>query len=117
MGLNMSLLDVPALTTIKKRLPLIFPEGIENRNYVIREMAAKTIFVMFYVGAVEGSDICIRPDQVTKMTDENSLKLSDRERIEWRENSLIPGKMKDIPNCWYAANTREPINSFECRIS
>ena len=35
----------PALlpvTDIRERLQLIFPEGTPNRNYVIREMAAKT---------------------------------------------------------------------------
>jgi hypothetical protein len=112
----MSLPDVPSLTTIKERLPLIFPDGVENKNYVTREMAAKTIFVMFYVGAIEGSDIYVRPDQVTKMTDENSLKLSDPERIQWRKDSLTPGKMKDIPNCWYAANTREPIRDETLRM-
>ncbi|MCP5102190.1 MAG: restriction endonuclease [bacterium] len=111
----MTLPDVPDLKLIKERLPIIFPEGIENRNYVIREMAAKTIFVMFYVGAVEGSEVYVRPDQVTKMTDEVSLKLSEAERIEWRKNSLTPGKMKDVPNCWYAANTREPIRDETLR--
>lgn len=111
----MSLPEVPPLKLIKERLPLIFPEGIENRNYVIREIAAKTIFVMFYVGAVEGNDVCIRPDQVTKMTDDVSLKVSETERTEWRKDSLTPGKMKDVPNCWYAANTREPIRDETLR--
>jgi len=47
------LLPVPG---IHERLQEIFPDGTANRNYVIREMAAKTVFVMLYIGAVEGSE-------------------------------------------------------------
>lgn len=39
---------------IHARLHLIFPEGTSHRNYCTREMAARTIFVMLYVGAIEG---------------------------------------------------------------
>ena len=60
------LLPVP---DIHERLQAIFPEGTENRNYVTREMAAKTVFVMLYIGAVEGAERWLRPDQVTRMTD------------------------------------------------
>jgi hypothetical protein len=62
-----------SLKTISERLPLIFPEGIAHRNYLTREIAAKTIFVMVYVGAVEGTDRWLRPDQVTKMTDTQAV--------------------------------------------
>ena len=57
------LLPVP---DIHERLQAIFPEGTENRNYVTREMAAKTVFVMLYIGAVEGAGCWLRPDQVTR---------------------------------------------------
>ena len=60
------LLPVP---DIHERLRTIFPDGTENRNYVTREMAAKTVFVMLYIGAVDGSGCWLRPDQVTRMTD------------------------------------------------
>ena len=40
------------LPDIHERLREIFPEGTANRNYVIREIAAKTVFVMLYIGAV-----------------------------------------------------------------
>ena len=58
----------PLLTVpdIHKRLQAIFPEGTENRNYETREMAAKTVFVMLYVGAVEGAGRWLRPDQVAR---------------------------------------------------
>lgn len=100
---------LPSLKTIIDRLPLIFPEGTEDRNYLIREIAARTIFVMFYAGAIEGRDQWIRPDQVTRMTDAQAEKSSNPERFEWAKTSLEPGKMKDIRGRWYSVNTREPI--------
>ena len=41
------------VSTIAKWLAKIFPEGTPNRTYVIREIAAKTLFVMFYVARVK----------------------------------------------------------------
>jgi len=54
---------------IQKRLGEIFPEGTPNRGYCTREIAARTVFVMLYVGAVETLGVYIRPNQVTRMTD------------------------------------------------
>ena len=110
------LLLVPDVETIKSRLPIIFPEGSENRNYLVREMAAKTIFVMFYTNAIEGSNVWIRPDQVTKMSDEQAAKRDVETRLNWRTDSIAPGKMKNVPNRWYAANTREPIRDETLRF-
>ena len=59
---------------------MIFPEGINRRNFVIREMAARTVFSMLYVGAIEGNDRWIRPDQVTRMTDEQARLTSETAR-------------------------------------
>lgn len=107
--------SIPSLQTVIDRLPLIFPEGIEHRNYVIREMAAKTIFVMLYVDAVEGTGRWLRPDQVTKMTDSQAARTGADERLSWAEKSLVPGGMKDISGRWYAQNTREPIRDETLR--
>jgi hypothetical protein len=93
---------------IQKRLSGIYPEGAPERNYCTREMAASTVFVMLYVGAVEGSDIWIRPDQVTRMTDEQAQRTSVSERQRWYWESLKPRK-GEISGAWYATNTREPI--------
>jgi len=101
--------SIPDLETIKKRLPEIFPEGLDHRKAVTREMSAKTIFVMFYVGAIEGSDRWMRPAQVTMMTDKQATKTKKEQRIQWIEDSLTPGKHNNIKDAWYAANTREPI--------
>lgn len=99
---------------IQDRLELIFLEGITNRNYIVREMSAKTIFVMLYVNAIEGKDIWIRPDQVTKMTDSQALLYNKDERKEWCSNSIKPSK-EAIQGRWYAQNTREPIRDETLR--
>ncbi len=107
--------SVPPLALIKERLPVIFPEGVDARPYLVREMAAKTVFVMFYGGAIEGEDRWIRPDQVTKMTDPQAAKTRDAERWKWIRDSVVPGKMKDLQGRWYAPNTREPIRDETLR--
>lgn len=53
---------------INDRLRAIFPEGSPNRNYCTRDIAARTIFVMLYVGTIAEEDRWLRPDQVTRMT-------------------------------------------------
>jgi hypothetical protein len=76
------------VTTIQERLQLIFPDGTSNREYLIREMAAKAVFVMLYAGAVEGSDRWIRPDQVGRMTDEQAARMTQTEREAWLLESM-----------------------------
>ncbi|EFL5796446.1 restriction endonuclease [Escherichia albertii] len=106
--------QVPSLEVIADRLPLIFPEGTENRNYVIREMAARTLYVMFYAGAIEGQDRWIRPSQVTDMYDEQAEQLSDDQREAWVKRAL--SSKKDRPaNTWYAPNSREPVRDETIR--
>ncbi|HGF6473174.1 TPA: BsuBI/PstI family type II restriction endonuclease [Klebsiella pneumoniae] len=104
----MSLPTVPDLTIIHERLPKIFPEGIENRNYLIREMAGKTIFVMFYAGAIEGQERWIRPNQVVNMGDSQAVLTGEEERLQWVANSLKRKRIQPS-DAWYAENTREPI--------
>ena len=77
-------MTLPALSSwfeIHNRLPVIFPEGQANREHSIWEIAAKTIFVMLYAGAVENADRWIRPDQVTRMTDDQAAQTDDEARI------------------------------------
>lgn len=97
-----------------KRLPLIFPEGIENRNYCIREMAARTIWVMLYVGALQGLDRWIRPSQVTDMGKAQARRTSATERESWYRMTL--GQKKGRPaDAWYAPNSREPVRDETLR--
>ena len=43
--------------SIHQRLQIIFPEGVPQHNYCVREAAASTVFTMLYIGAIEGTDI------------------------------------------------------------
>lgn len=101
---------------IHARLPEIFPEGSANRDHSIWEIAAKTIFVMLYVGAVEGADTWLRPDQVTRMTDAQAALTGDEERAAWAVASVKSSKV-DIPGRWYAVNTRESIRDDTIRYA
>ena len=91
-----------------------FPEGTANRNYVTREIAAKSVFVMLYMGAAEGTDRWLRPDQVTRMTDAQVASTGDADRNAWAKESARPAKGY-IEGRWYAANTREPIRDETLR--
>jgi hypothetical protein len=77
-------------------------------------MAARTIFVMFYAGAVEGLDRWIRPSQVTDMTDIQSALMDDASREAWSKSSLSQSKTRPR-DTWYATNSREPIRDETIR--
>jgi hypothetical protein len=77
-------------------------------------MAAKTIFVMLYTGAVTDRDRWLRPDQVTRMTDRQAARAANEDREAWSAESLRPSKSA-IPGRWYAANTREPTRDETLR--
>ena len=110
----MSLSPLVAVADIHERLQAIFPEGTANRNYVTREIAAKTVFVMLYIGAVEGAECWLRPDQVTRMTDAQAALATDQDREAWLAESMRPAAGY-IEGRWYAANTREPIRDETLR--
>ena len=110
----MALPPLAPLPDIHERLRSIFPEGTANRNYVIREIAAKTMFVMLYIGAVEGAERWLRPDQVTRMTDAQASLQGNVERDAWQTLSMRPAA-GNIEGRWYAANTREPIRDETLR--
>lgn len=101
---------LPDFKLVENRLPLIFPEGTKNRQSHINITAAKTIFVLLYVGAVEGSQVWLRPDQVTRMTDIQAAENEESSRLAWRKTSMKPiPKDKPILGRWYEVNSREGI--------
>lgn len=107
----MNMINLPSFVPkkiIAERLPLIFPEGTPNRNYCIRDLAAGAIFTMLYIGAVEGGDVYFSPKHLYRMTEEQSQKTSDEERMEYRKNVERPGFHMSGKR-WYHDNTREPI--------
>jgi len=101
--------------SLKKSLLAIFPEGTVHRNYVVREMSAKTIFVMLYTGAVEGSGRWFRPAQATLMTDAQSRAVRTEVRQKWAMDSLTSGQLRHSGKSWYAPNSREPIRDETLR--
>lgn len=106
---------VPSLTLILRRLLFVFPEGTEHRRYLVRDIAARTIFVMFYTGAVEGTNNWIRPNQVTRMTNRQARKLEDESRLAWTKASLSRSAQTGVADRWYAVDTREPIRDETIR--
>ncbi len=70
----MTLPPYSPLGDVRDRLQTIFPEGVPQRNYCVREAAASTVFTMLYVGAVHGSDTWVAP----KSLSENSSKRDER---------------------------------------
>ena len=110
----MSLPPALPVSDIRKRLLLIFPDGTPRRTYVTREMSAKTVFVMLYIGAIETNSRWMRPDQVTRMTDTQAAMVSEMEREAWLCESMKSAR-GNIRGRWYAANTREPIRDETLR--
>lgn len=100
--------------TIQQRLRVIFPDGIENRGYCTREMAASTVFTMLYVGAIEGTGRFLAPKHVYRMTDVQARRLGDRDRLWYAEECLKPG-FNPRGRRWYLDNTREPIRDETLR--
>ena len=99
------LLDVPE---IHRRLLAIFPEGTPQRGYCTREMAARTVFVMLYVGAVEGSGVWLGPKHVYRMGIAQSERRDDGDRAAY----LVAVEKRDFrtpEDRWFQDNTREPI--------
>ncbi|MFJ3055981.1 BsuBI/PstI family type II restriction endonuclease [Herbaspirillum sp. NPDC087042] len=110
----MSFSAIPSITLIAERLPEIFPEGTENRNYVIREMAARTVYVMLYADAIAGKNRWIRPSHVYFMTHEQAANIDDAARDEWFRLSIKPG-YRPYGTRWYADTTREPVRDETLR--
>lgn len=99
---------LPDISTIHERLDRIFPDGIADRNYVTREMAAKVVFVMLYINAIEGSNIWLAPKHVYRMTEQQAESQEAETRGEYAIAALRPG-FQPAGDRWYADNTREPI--------
>ncbi|MRD74189.1 restriction endonuclease [Rhodocyclus tenuis] len=106
--------SLPSIELIAERLAVIFPEGTEHRNYVTREMAARTVYVMLYANAVEGNDCWVRPSHIYFMTAEQADKTDDADRESWLQLSIKPGYRPEGTR-WYADTTREPVRDETLR--
>lgn len=101
-------MNIPSVAEIKRRLESIFPEGTEHRVYMVREMAAKTVFVSLYADAIEGNDRWIRPNQVCRFCDEQATLMTEEARQAWFIASSKSG-YHPTGRAWFADTTREPI--------
>ena len=99
---------------IHARLPLIFPEGTPNRTYCIREMAASAVFVMLYIGAVEGANRWLAPKHVMRMTAEQAGISDNDARAAYGKDAMKPG-FKVPGTRWYEENSREPLRDETIR--
>jgi hypothetical protein len=112
--MNVQLPQVLPVSDIQRRLFEIFPDGTPNRGYCTRDIAAKTVFVMLYVGAIDGHGTYIRPNQITRMTDSQAGRTDEASRVAWSKGSMAK-EAEQIPGRWYAVDTREPIRDETLR--
>ncbi|WP_373031423.1 BsuBI/PstI family type II restriction endonuclease [Sulfurovum sp.] len=105
---------LPEIGEIKRRLQGIFLEGVSDRNYLVREMAAKTVFVMLYIDAIEGRDVWVGPKQITRMSDSTASMQDEVHRKQYIVNTSKRG-YKPEDETWYQDNTREPIRDETLR--
>jgi len=82
---------LPDIGEIHRRLQVVFPEGTPQRGYCTREMAARTIFVMLYIGAIEGAGLWMGPKHVYRMGDAQSARRTDAERQAYATAVEKPG--------------------------
>lgn len=104
----MSLPAFPDWRVVHERLRLIFPEGTPERQYLVREATARTVFVALYVGAIDGADRWIAPRHVVRMSDAQAGQRDEADRIAYYE-AMSRAKAPSPPGRWYAENTREPL--------
>jgi hypothetical protein len=98
------LLDVES---IRARLQVIFPDGTPERSKCTGLAAARTIYVMLYIGAVEGGE-WLAPKYVYRMGNTQAAKTSDGDRAAYLAAVKRPGT-PEPPDRWYKENTRESI--------
>ncbi len=102
------------IAEIRERLLQVFPEGTPNRNYCTREMAARTVFVMLYIGAIEGHGQWLAPKHVFSMSEQQAALQDEDARHGYRDSCVRRG-YREIGQPWYADNTREPIRDETLR--
>ena len=105
---------LPDIAEIQKRLEFIFSEGIADRGYVTRDVAAKTVFVMLYINAIEGEGVWLAPKHVYRFAAQQVEQQSETSRKAYHKECLRP-KYEPIGTRWYADNSREQIRDETLR--
>jgi BsuBI/PstI restriction endonuclease domain/BsuBI/PstI restriction endonuclease HTH domain len=108
------LTPLPDVPEIQSRLLRIFPDGTPQRNYCTREMAARTVFVMLYIGAIEGTGVWMAPKHVYRMGRGQSARRSEEDRQAYI--AAVEKRGSELPvDRWFQDNTREPIRDETLR--
>lgn len=106
--------NVPDVTTIGERIKIIIPKELDPNGYILREIGAKTVFVMLFSFCVNKEN-WIRPATITCMNDEISRITDETLRLKWLNTFQGRKAPKAIPGRWYMPNTREPIRDETIR--
>ena len=110
----MTLPALPTWEAVQERLPVIFPVGTPERGYLTRDLAASTVFVALYIGAVDGAGIYLGPKHVYRMSDDQADMTALAEREAYARDVMKPGgRAPGIQ--WYADTSREPIRDETLR--
>jgi hypothetical protein len=72
------------------------------------------VFVMLYIGALEGTNIWLAPKQVVRMTNTQASKSDLLSRKQYSVKSLKPG-FRPVGKPWYLENSREQIRDETIR--
>lgn len=105
---------LPDIAEIQRRLEFIFPEGTADRGYVTRDTAAKTVFVMLYIDAIEDQSVWLSPKHVYRFAEQQTRLQDEQSRKAYREECLRPKYDPGGPR-WYADNSREQIRDETLR--
>jgi hypothetical protein len=87
---------------IRDRLLAIFPDGIPNRQHIIKPNTARVVFCSLYIGAIEGTDRWFAPRHLYRMTEELAGVTDPDLRLAFYKK--VP---KSSEGSWYADNSRE----------
>lgn len=98
----MSLPPLLPVDEIGRRLAAIFPEGVPNREHIVRPNTARVVFCALYIGAIEGRGRWFAPRHLYRMTDALSQTDDPDARLVFYKR--VP---KSGNNSWYADNSRE----------
>lgn len=105
---------LPSIAAIRERLASIFPEGLSDRNYLVREVAARIVFTMLYIDAVEGQGHKLAPVHVYRMSDAQAAIQADEQRVQYRDQ-IMGRSYKPIGTRWFADNSREAVRDESLR--
>lgn len=103
-----------SLDVVSDRLERIFPTGSPSADIAARPATAKTVFVLLYIGAIDGTERWLAPKHVYSMTDRQAALASDDARLRYGTEAMRSG-FKPPEQPWYAAGTREPVRDESIR--